>query len=472
MSNELWTMGAGDLAAAIRGRKVSSREVVEAHLARIDAQNPEINAVVARLDESALTAADAADRALAAGGDVGPLHGVPMTVKENIDVAGSATTQALVVLKDALPLADAPHVAQLRAAGAIPIGRTNLPDLGMRWHTDNALRGATLNPWARNRTPGGSSGGEAAALATGMTPLGLGNDYAGSLRWPSQCCGTAALKPGAGRVPAASMMPVPFPPALAIQLFAVQGPMARHVRDLRLAFASMCAPSPSDPDSVPAPLEGPTPVGPPHVSVVIEAAAERVDPHVAEGVRHAAEALADAGYVVEERTPPSLERAAELYFQTIIGFGQIVSRGVPIEQLVSKDFLRFQQADAGAFGVACGEAAADVFAERHTIARAWSEYLAERPLVLAPVAAMQPFEVGYDMRGPDETLAWLRAIRMIVVANFLGLPSVAVPVGEAGDLPQGVQVIGPRFREDLCLAAAETIEDRLGSITPIDARTG
>jgi amidase len=472
LSDELWKMGAGELAAAIRARKVSSREVVEAHLARIDAQNPEVNAVVVRLDESALAAADAADRALAAGDDVGPLHGVPMTVKENIDLAGSATTHALVVLKDALPLADAPHAAQLRAVGAIPIGRTNLPDLGLRWHTDNALRGATLNPWAPDRTPGGSSGGDAAALATGMTPLGLGNDYAGSLRWPSQCCGTAALKPGTGRVPTASMMPEPLPPPLAVQLFNVQGPMGRHVRDLRLAFGSMCAPSPSDPNWVPAPLEQPPLAGLPRVSIVIEAAAERVDPHVAEGVRRAAEALADAGYVVEERTPPSLERAAELYFQTITGFGRITTRKVPIEQLVSKDFLRFQQAGAEAFGVACGEAAADVFAERHTVARAWSEYMSERPLVLAPVAAMQPFEVGYDMRGRDETLAWLRAIRMIVVASFLGLPSVAVPVGKAGGLPQGVQVIGARFREDLCLAAAEAIEDRLGSITPIDARIG
>src|SRR5205807_509402 len=167
----------------------------------------------------------------------------------------------LVALEGAVASEDAPQVAALRAAGAIPIGRTNLPDLGLRWHTDNALRGATVNPWDPGRTAGGSSGGEAAALATGMTPLGLGNDYGGSLRVPSAFCGTAALKPTFGRVPdASSLAPEEFP--LTLQLFAVQGPMARGVADLRLAFASMIGPDPRDPWWTPAPLQGPAQAGP------------------------------------------------------------------------------------------------------------------------------------------------------------------------------------------------------------------
>jgi amidase len=201
MTSDLWRMGASDLAAVIRSKQASSRQVVEAHLERIAQVNSPLNAITVLLAERALGAADAADRALASGAEPGPLHGVPMTVKENIDLAGSATTMGVVVLRDSLPQGDAPHIAQLKAAGAIPMARTNTPDFGMRWHTDNALRGATRNPWAPERTPGGSSGGEAAALATGMTPLGMGNDYAGSLRWPSQCCGTAALKPTLGRIP-------------------------------------------------------------------------------------------------------------------------------------------------------------------------------------------------------------------------------------------------------------------------------
>ena len=197
---ELWKLGASDLAAKIRAKEIKSREVVEAHLRRIAEVNPKLNAVTVTLDDEALKAADLADRATAAGGQLGPLHGVPISVKENIDVTGSATTQGIVAMEHAIPSIDAPQVAQLKAAGAIPFARTNLPDFGLRWHSDNALRGATKNPWDASLTAGGSSGGEAAALATGMSPLGLGNDYGGSLRWPSQCNGTAALKPTLGRV--------------------------------------------------------------------------------------------------------------------------------------------------------------------------------------------------------------------------------------------------------------------------------
>jgi len=242
---ELWRHGASELAGMIRAKEVSSREVVEAHLARIEAVNPAVNAVTVVLAETALAAADAADDARAGGERGGALAGVPITVKENVEVAGSAITQGLVAFEGMLPPADAPHVAQLRAAGAIPFARTNLPDFGMRWHTDNALHGATRNPWDASRTPGGSSGGEAAALATGMTPLGLGNDYGGSLRVPSQFCGTAALKPTYGRI-ADHRATLPAEPPITLQLFAVEGPMARHVQDLRLAFEAMCGPDPRD----------------------------------------------------------------------------------------------------------------------------------------------------------------------------------------------------------------------------------
>ena len=196
-----------ELAAAIRGRVVSSREVVEAHLARIDAVNPALNAVVRRLDDEALAAADAADKALADGVDVGPLHGVPCTVKENIDLAGTPTTQAITALADAVARSDAPVVERMRGAGAIPIGRTNLPDLGLRLHTDSSLHGLTRNPWNPTVTAGGSSGGEASALASGMSPIGLGNDIGGSLRNPAHCCGIASIKPTTGVVPHATEIP-------------------------------------------------------------------------------------------------------------------------------------------------------------------------------------------------------------------------------------------------------------------------
>ena len=466
---EIWKMGAMDIADAIRTKKVSCREVIQAHLDRIEDVNPSINAVTVLLAESALEAADEADKKLFEGKDIGPLHGVPMTVKENIDLTGSATTNGIVLFKDAYPPSDAPHIAQLKAAGVIPIGRTNTPDLGMRWHTDNALRGATKNPWDAGRTPGGSSGGDAAALATGMTPLGMGNDYAGSLRWPSQCCGTTALRTTLGRIAKASAFENTPNPPLALQLFAVHGPMARHVRDLRIALRHMSGPDPRDQWWVPAPLDGPKPDHPIPVAVTVDPGNMGVDPNIAAAVRKAAQALSEAGYAVEEVEPPSIARGAELYFQLITSHGQ-TQRAFPIEELVSEGLLRFQEAHSEAITAFMGEASPDGFAERIGIAKAWGKFQAKWPLILGPVSAMQPFPVGFDMKGTDESMTWLRSIRLIVIVNMLGLPSVAVPTGIAEGLPQGVQIIGQRYREDLCLDAAEAIESRLGAITPIDPR--
>ena len=187
--NELCSKGAGELAGMIASGEVTSTEVVDAHLARIEEVNPDLNAVTVTLADEARAAAAAVDRAVAAGEPLGPLAGVPFTVKENIDVAGSATTWGVAALAGQIASTDAPMVARLREAGAIPLARTNLPDFAFRWDTESGRAGRTRNPWDPTRTPGGSSGGEAVALATGMTPLGLGNDLGGSLRVPSQMCG-------------------------------------------------------------------------------------------------------------------------------------------------------------------------------------------------------------------------------------------------------------------------------------------
>ena len=249
--SELWRKGAVELAAMIRDREVSSREVVQAHLDRIEAVNPHLNAIVRLLADQALAAADAADRAVADGARLGPLHGVPFTVKENIDLAGTPTTQAIPALAEAVAPVDAPQVERLRAAGAIPLGRTNLPDFGLRVHTDSCLHGLTRNPWNPQRTAGGSSGGEAAALATGMSPFGLGNDLGGSLRNPAHCCGVASIKPSTGAVPAATVIP-PEDYNISFQLMAVEGVLARRVADVRAAFTVIAGQHPRDPLSVPA----------------------------------------------------------------------------------------------------------------------------------------------------------------------------------------------------------------------------
>jgi amidase len=465
-TTELWRMSATDLAQAIRSRQVSSLEVIQAHLRRIEAVNPAVNAVTVMLGEQALEAAKAADRAVADGGHLPPFHGIPFTIKENIDLAGTPTTQGLKALADAYPGLDAPNVERLRAAGAIPIGRTNCPDFGIRWHAGSELWGATINPWDRSRTPGGSSGGEAAALATGMTPLGIGGDMGGSLRWPAQCCGISALKPTLGRIPhATTIEPVDGP--ISIQLMMVEGPMARRVGDLRAALEVMAGPSWRDPWTVPAPLRGPEPARPVRVALVVDPAGQGIAKQVQDGVRKAARALEDAGYAVEEVEPPSIEVAAKTWLDMLSADMR------PALQIMSFPW----GADTDRFVSALFELAPEPnpmttpqnFVVRQSLLRAWGQFQEQHPLVVAPICSDVPFEVGKDLTtaGVAEIL---RGMRMAIAVNALGLPAVAVPVGVGDGLPQAVQVIGPRYREDLCLDAAAALEDRVGIITPIDPR--
>jgi len=461
---ELWSLGAGELATAIREKRASSREVVRAHLDRIEAVGPRLNAIVRVLGDEALAAADDADRRLHSGEAVGPLHGVPITVKDNVDLTGSPTTQGVAAFAEAVPPIDAPHVAHLRAAGAIPIGRTNLPDFALRWHTDNALYGATRNPWDASRTPGGSSGGEGAALATGMTPLGVGNDLGGSLRWPAQCSGICSLKPTAGRIPQASAIE-PADSPISIQLMSVQGPMARHVADLRLALGIMSQPSARDPWYVPAPLTGAP--APSRVAVVVDPGGQRSSSQVATGVRRAADALSAAGYSVEEVDPPDVAGAAEAWLN-MLGWDIRIMWQL-MAPFVSADANTFMDTFLELFPPIDPAAHLQTFIARRAIARAWAEFQQTYPLVVAPIATEPPFAVGADLTAEGVT-AIRATMAMVVTVNLLGLPAAAVPVGVEDGLPQVVQVIGPSYREDLCLAAAEAIEATRGIPTPIDPR--
>lgn len=240
ITGPIWKWDAVDVAAGIRARHISCREAVQASLDRLAAVNPSINAVTVVHAERALAQADEADRAVQRGDPLGLLHGVPITTKENVDQAGAATSHGVVAFKDNVAQADSPAIANLRKAGAIVVGRTNMSAFAMRWHTDNDLHGPTMNPWNRCVTAGGSSGGAAAALAAGITALAHGNDYGGSIRYPAYCCGVVGLKPTLGRVPHFNAS-ANEERALTAQLFSVQGPMARRVRDLRVALQAMSA---------------------------------------------------------------------------------------------------------------------------------------------------------------------------------------------------------------------------------------
>jgi amidase len=462
---DLWQFGASELAAAIRRRDTSSAEVVEAHLRRIASVNPAVNAVVIEMADQAREMARAADRSLAQDRPLGPLHGVPFTVKDNLDVVGTPTTHGFRALADALPLRDAPSVERLKNAGAIPIGRTNLPSGAIRWHCESELWGATINPWDRTRTPGASSAGEAVAIATGMSPLGLGNDGLGSLRHPAQCCGIVALKPTLGRVPRASSADERS--TIGLQLAGVDGPLARHVADLRLALDVISGPTWRDPWSVPAPLRGPDLGEHLRVAVVMDPASGGTATVVQDGLRLAASALRQGGYVVQEAEPPGVAEAARALVvmlstpATRLGWEQTMARSAP------EPTRRFMAAFFEAAGNPDAIESELALMTRATVLRAWAEFQEEMPLIVAPIATQPPALAGSDL-DDGEVARTIHVMRMAIAVNALGLPAVAVPVGIADGLPLSVQVIGPRYREDACLAAAQIIEEQLGVITPID----
>lgn len=463
----VWCLGASELAEAIRSRQLSSREVVDAHLQRISEVNPAINGVTVVLAEEAMQAADAADQAAAHGAELPRLHGVPFTVKANLDLAGTPTTAGLKALAGAYPVEDAPAVARMRAAGAIPIGRTNCPTLAVRWHTDSELWGPTVNPWDSTRTPGASSGGEAAALATGMSPIGLGSDGLGSLRWPAQCCGVCTLKPTLGRIPhATTIEPVVVP--IGVQLTVVDGPMARHVADLRVAFEIMAGPDWRDPWSVAAPLRGPDPTTPIRVAIVTDPSGAGIARQVRDGVEKAASTLADAGYALEEIEPPSIGLAAKTLLD-MLNTPEIRAGWNAMAPMLPADTQRFFAAFYAVAGDCDPVTTMQSFMTRQTLLRAWGEFQESYPLVLTPVFADVPFDAGSDL-DEGRVADTIHGMQMTFAANSLGLPAVALPVGVADGLPQVVQLVGGRYREDLCLDAAAAIEGRLGIITPIDPR--
>lgn len=466
MERELWRWDAVELAAAIRTRKVSSREAVQSVLERLEAVNPAINAVTVVLAEPGLADADAADAAVKRGEALGMLHGVPVTIKENIDQTGQATTNGIVAYKDVIATSDSPPVANWKRAGAIIVGRTNTPAFSLRWDTDNALRGRTFNPWARERTPGGSSGGAASALASGIAPLAHGNDLGGSVRYPAYCCGVAGIRPTLGRVPAYNQTAGDErPPSL--QLMSVQGLLARRVRDVRLGLAAMAPRDPRDPWWVPAPLEGPPPARPMRVALSVDPAKQGVHPDVAEAVRAAGAALAEAGYAVEEVDPPDVGGAAACWAALIsaelrhVTLPYILKHGDA--DVIRCTELTLEQGPDRGF-----DAYLKSLGDRSKHVRDWMLFFERYPLVVGPVSTEPPFTVGFDVESLDKTRDVLRAQRLLVAVNLLGLPAVSVPTGLWGGLPLGVQVIGGRYREDLCLDAAEVIEAQRGLPTPID----
>jgi amidase len=465
--SELWQLGGLELASRIAAGEVSSRSVVEAHLARVEQVNPALNAVVRVLEDEALEAADAADRAVAAGAPLGRFHGVPVSIKENVDVAGTPTTQGVRALAEAIAGTDAPTVQRLRAAGAIPFVRTNLPDLGLRIHTHSELHGRTLNPWNPHVTAGGSSGGEASAIAAGMSPLGIGNDIGGSLRNPAHCCGIASIKPTVGVVPMATVVP-PEDSMLASQLMVVEGPMAREVADVRAALELLAGADIRDPRSLPVTLTDASDGERLQIAVLTDPPGGSTDPGIAAAVQRAADVLADAGHDVVEAVPPDYEEILMLWAALLVA--DIRVQRPMLDLVMGEGGRTVLDSFAASVPPMTLDEVLTLHARRVKAMRDWSLFFSERPVLLSPTWALPAFAHDADLDGA-ESGEMLETFRPVLAPNFLGLPAAVVPAGLADGLPVGVQVIGDRFTDLRCLTVAAEIEQALGRLTPIDPVT-
>ncbi|MFJ9442851.1 amidase [Kitasatospora sp. NPDC101235] len=467
----LWSKPATELAAAVRTGEVSALEVVDSHLARIAEVNPHLNAVTQLLADRAREAARDTDRRRAAGEEPGPLAGVPFTVKESTPIAGVPTTFGTPHFRDHVATADAVPVARLRAAGAIPIGHSNMPTLilaGM--HSRSELYGDTRNPWDARRTPGGSSGGDGVAVAAGMAPLGLGNDSGGSVRVPASFCGVAALNPTTGRFPADQRVIGPDDPGPASQGLVTDGPFARTVADLRLAYEALAGTDLRDPRAVPVPLYGEPLDGPIRVAVVTDPGGHGVHPTVRRAVAEAADALSDAGYDVREVPDvPRMDEAFETYHRLPVT--EFAPNWPAVRQLLGEGGDRYIELTMRSAPPADGPGLIRLMSTWMGIRRSWAEFLHEYPLLLGPVFTEPPVEPGLESRDQAGRDRVASGMRLCSVSTLAGVPAVAVPTGLDPDgLPTGVQLVGRAFREDLCLAAAQAVEDRLGVLTPIDPR--
>ncbi|NHQ75061.1 amidase family protein [Roseovarius gahaiensis] len=448
----IWEWTATQIAAEVRARRISAVEVAQAHLDRLDAVNPAINAVVQEFPEEALEAARQVDAALDRGEHLGPLCGVPVTIKVNVDQKGQATTNGLRLLANHIATLDSPVVSNIRKAGGIIIGRTNTPAFSLRWFTKNALHGQTLNPRNRLITPGGSSGGAAAAVASGICAIGHGTDIAGSIRYPAYACGLHGLRPTTGRVPAYnSSAPERF---IGAQFMAVSGPITRSIDDLEIAFKAMSMPDPRDPWYVPEPED--TASFPKKAALTLAPDGMMVSDDVAMALHDAADRLRQAGWDVEEVSCPPMRRAADInacLWMAEMQFG--AADMVAQEDEADAKFVFAQMSeDAGEVGF---ESLMQALQARASLVREWQVFLSDYPVLLCPISGELPFDQQLDVQSEESFKRVFEAQLTQRALAAIGMPGLAVPTGEAKGRPVGVQLIGPRFREDILLAAGKDI---------------
>ena len=448
--SELTTASLSTIVELIRTREVSPVEVAEAYLDQIARLNPKLNAIVT-IAPDVMDRARAAEAAVMRGDELGSLHGVPITIKDTIETAGLRSTSGSVLRKDYVPEVDAPAVARLKAAGAIVLGKSNAAEMAMDYNADNPVFGRTNHPQNPNVTPGGSSGGEAVAIATGMSAGGLGSDLAGSVRIPAHFCGIAGLKPTTGRVPGEGQFPPNTGP---YSLGAVIGPMARRVDDLRRMFSALTDGSVSDTNE----LRGV------RVAWYTDDGVAQVTEETARALADAAKVLSDAGLITEERRPPHVERGNEMWLKLFSRASVVQLRKVyEGRESVGGSFVSWRLATADDYPAPTLDQYIAGWMERDRLREELLGWMTSTPLIVAPVGATPAFPhdtLKVTVRG--SAMGTFRAFSYAQTFNVFDLPVVTVPAGRSDDgLPIGVQIVGQPFAEDMVLSAAELVEKAL-----------
>jgi amidase len=459
---EFWRLPATEIAALVRARKASAVDVAKDALARLDAANPALNAVVDWRPDEVLAEAAKVDARLARGEDPGPLAGVPVTVKVNVDQAGHATTNGLRIQKDHRATEDNPVVANLRKAGAVILGRTNTPAFSLRWFCRNSLHGHTKNPWDPAITPGGSSGGAASATAAGIGAIGHGTDIGGSIRYPAYACGIHGLRPTLGRIPAINLSQPDR--HIGGQIMAVSGPLARTIADVKVGFEAMCARDAREPWWVGMPMAGP-PV-PKRAALCVKPEGLATVPAVEAALRDAAMRLEAAGWTVEEVPLPPLREPARL--QAILWLAETrrgLNKAIAAEDDPDATFI-YAQMEAlcpapDLFGFM------DALQARVGFLRQWELFFERYPVALCPVSAELPFADQCDVSSVARFREVMEAQLTQVGLPLMGLPGLAVATGLVGRTPVGVQLLAGRYREDLLLEAGAAIEAGGVPATPV-----
>jgi Asp-tRNA(Asn)/Glu-tRNA(Gln) amidotransferase A subunit family amidase len=459
--NDILRGSAADMARAVRDREISPVELVQAHIDRAE-EMKDLNIVVLPRYEKALEEARLAESELSDAIGIGPLHGVPFTAKECIEVAGMPCTDGSKIFEGYVSTQDATVITNLRQAGAILIGKTNIPEFAMHYDSNNLVYGATRNPHDPEHSAGGSSGGEGAALATGITPIGVGSDYGGSIRVPAHFNGVVGLRPGRWVVPYAGHFP--HAQVMTVQLWSEIGPMARYVDDLQLLLPIFARPDPTrDPDVMPHRVQPDQPqeLG---IAVFSEDGLCPVHPALRDAVERAGNALAEGGHEVVEDRPPHQSDIREIFeglalAETAALLGPVAEpRKDELSPQIQRLFRRVERADTSLAGYA-GRLAARVDLER-----AVCEWLEQHQIAICPVSATPAFPLGtetLDVEGREYEEVDLFSLSTFV--NAMGLPAAAVPVGRTDDgLPIAVQVIGRRYREMEVLAIAKELEEAFG----------